>query len=37
MEKYDEFKKIDIKSGTCYYFDEIIKIEDLNFDNILIN
>ena len=37
MESYVEFKKMNIKSGTCYYFDEIIKIEDFNFDNILIN
>ena len=22
---------------TCYYFDDIIKFEDFNFDNILIN
>ena len=31
----DEFKIICIKNRTCYYFDEIIKLED--FDNILID
>ena len=36
MESNDELKKIDIKNRTCYYFDEIIKSEDLNIDNILI-
>ena len=28
---------IDIKNRTCYYFDDIIKIEDFAFDNILVN
>ena len=37
MENYDELKDIDIKYRTCYYFDDIIKIEDFNFDNILID
>ena len=30
-------KKINIKNRTCYYFDDIIKIEDLNLHNILID
>ena len=33
----DEFKIICIKNRTCYYFDEIIKLEDFDFDNILID
>ena len=33
----NEFKKIRIKNRTCYYFDDIIKFEDSDFDNILIN
>ena len=37
MEVDNESKEIDIKNCTCYYFDDIIKIEDFNFDNILIN
>ena len=30
-------KEIDIKNCTCYYFDDIIKMEDLNLDSILID
>ena len=37
MESNDELKQIDIKNRTCYYFDDIIKIEDFNLDNILID
>ena len=33
----NEFKKIRIKSRTCYYFDDIIKFEDFRFDNLLID
>ena len=28
-------KKVDIKNCTCYYFDNIVKIEEFSFDNIL--
>ena len=35
--KHDEFKIVCIKNRTCYYFDEIIKLEDFDFDNILID
>ena len=35
--KNDEFKKIHIKNRTCYYFDDIIKLEDIDFDNISID
>ena len=31
----NEFKKIHIKNRTCYYFDDIIKLEDFDLDNIL--
>ena len=37
MESNDELKETDIKNLTCYFLDDIIKIEDFNFDNILIN
>ena len=37
MDSNDELKNIDIRSRTCYYFDDIIKIEDLDLDNILID
>ena len=37
MDSKNELQKIDIKNRTCYYFNDIIKIEDFNFDNILID
>ena len=35
MESNDKLKEIDIKNRTCYYFDNIIKIEDFDTDDIL--
>ena len=37
MESNDKLKDIDIKNCTCYYFDDIIKIEYFYLDNILID
>ena len=37
MEKSNDKKKVGIKNRTCYYFDDIIEIEDFNFDNILLD
>ena len=37
MESNDQLKEIDIKHPACYYFDDIIKIEDFDSKNILIN
>ena len=37
MESKNKLKEIDIKNRTCYYFDDIIKIEDFDGDNILID
>ena len=37
MESQDEFKKFDIKNCTCYYFDDIMKVIDADFDNILLD
>ena len=37
MESKTEFKKIDIKNRTCYYFDDLIRVEDIDFDNILLD
>ena len=37
MESNDKSKEIDIKNRTCYYFDDIIKIEDFDSDNISID
>ena len=34
MDSKDELKKIDIKSYTRYYFDDIIKEVDIDFSNI---
>ena len=36
MERKDELKEIDIKNRTCYYFDDITRDFDINFDNILL-
>ena len=37
MESNDKLKDVNIKSCRCYYFDDIIKIEGFNFDNLLID
>ena len=37
MDSNDELNETDIKNRTCYYFDDIIKIEDFNLDNVLID
>ena len=34
--KNNEMKKVFIKNRRCYYFDDIIKSEELDFNNILI-
>ena len=31
----NEFKKVRIKNRTCYYFDDLIKLEDFDLDNLL--
>ena len=36
MESNYKLKEIGIKKRACYYFDDIIKIEDFDNDNILI-
>ena len=33
----NEFKKVCIKNRTCYCLDDIIKLEDFDLDNILID
>ena len=30
----NKLKEIDIKNRTCYYFDDIININDLDLDNV---
>ena len=33
----NEFKKVHIINHMCYYFDDSIKLEDFDLDNILID
>ena len=33
----NELKKVPIRNRTCYYFDDIIELEDFDLDNILID
>ena len=35
--KNNEFYKVCIKNRRCYYFDDIIRFEDFDFDNTLID
>ena len=37
MDSNDGLKECDIKNCICYYFDDIMKIEDFNLDNIVTN
>ena len=36
LDSNNKLEEIDIKNSTYYYFDDIIKTEDFNLDNILI-
>ena len=37
IESNGKLKEINIKNHTCYYLDDIIKIDNFDLDNILIN
>ena len=37
MDSNNVLKENDIKNRKCYYFDDIIKIEDFDLDDILID
>ena len=37
MECNDELKEINYKILTCYFFDDIIKMQDFEFGNILLD
>ena len=37
MDSKHKLKEIDIKDRTYYYFDDIIKVTDINFRDILLN
>ena len=36
MDSNDEFKDIDIKNRTCYYFDDIMRVVATDFYKILL-
>ena len=29
--------EIDVKNHTCYYFNDIMRVEDIDYDNILLD
>ena len=35
MDGNKELRETDIKNRTCYYFDDIMRVGDFGFDNIL--
>ena len=37
MDSNDELTEIDIENRACYYFHDVIKIEDFDINNILID
>ena len=37
MESQDELKEVNIKNRTCYYFDDIVRVIDIDFNDILLN
>ena len=37
MESKDELKETDIKNRTCYQFDDIMRVTDIDFSDILLN
>ena len=37
MEDTNKLKEINVKNHSCYYFDDIIKFEDFDLDDILID
>ena len=37
MESTNKLKEINVKNHSCYYFDDIIKFEDFDLDDILID
>ena len=37
MDSNDELKETVIKNRTCYYFDDIMRVIDIDFSDILLN
>ena len=35
MKSKDKLKEIDIKNRTCYHFDDIMRVSDIDFNDIL--
>ena len=35
MESTDKLKEINIKNRLCFYFDDIMRVMDIDFNNIL--
>ena len=36
MESKDKLKEFDIKNHTCNYFDDVMRVTDIDFNNILL-
>ena len=37
MESKDKLKEIDIKNRKCYHFDDVMRVKDIDFSDILLN
>ena len=37
MDSKDELKKIDVKIRTCYYFDDIMPVKDIDLRDIILD
>ena len=37
MDSKDELKEIDTKNRACYYIDDIMRVIDIDFNNILLD
>ena len=37
MESSNKLRETDVKNHTCYYFDDIVNVNDLHLDNILLD
>ena len=37
MESKDKLKEVDTKNSTCYYFGDIMRVVDIDFNNVLLD
>ena len=37
MKSKDELKETEIRNPTCYYFDDVMRVIDIDFSDILLN